>query len=250
MTALDFLQLNYHATYPLNILITPSIIEKYNRIFTFSLKVFRASTITKRMYEPLKNGVWHRTSIRDTICLYRFQLDQFMTAVQGYIHDTAIQTTWFRFIQHVKNMPLTDDYAVIMEPYAFREYHEHVLDCILYQCFSKKSQTTVMEVLYAVMHDIIIFGAVLDDYTVTDSVGEEKLLMKCRLIFEQFEKHTKIFVRVLRVLEEKGSGRLSNILNTTTSNVFKDLYAKHERNLGVDVFVRDLLVRLNLNGFL
>ncbi|KAG2234739.1 Spc98 family-domain-containing protein [Thamnidium elegans] len=250
VAALDFLQLNYNASYPLNIVITPNIIEKYNRIFTFSLQVLRTSTITKRMYEPLKNAKWYRTNIRDTICLYRFQLDQFMTAVQGYVHDTAIHSSWFRFMRHVKEMPLTDDYAVIMEPYTFKEYHQHVLDCILYKCFSKKSQSSVLEVLQSVMQDIIIFGAILDDYKMTDINGEEKLLMKCRRIFEQFQKHTKVFVRVLHVMEEKGSGRLSNILNSTTSNIFKDLYARHEAKLDVDVFVKDLLVRLCLNGFL
>lgn len=250
MSALDFLQLNYNASYPLNIVITPKIIEKYNRIFTFGLQVLRTSTITKRMYEPLKNAKWHRTNTRDTICLYRFQLDQFMNAVQGYVHDTAIKTSWFRFMQHVKEMPLTDDYAVIMEPYTFKEYHQHVLDCILYKCFSKKSQWSVLEVLQAVMQDIIMFAAILDDYKMTDINGEEKLLMRCRRIFEQFQKHTKVFVRVLHVMEEKGSGRLSNILNSTTSTVFKDLYAKHEAKLSVDVFVKDLLVRLCLNGFL
>ncbi|GAA5801842.1 hypothetical protein HPULCUR_007297 [Helicostylum pulchrum] len=250
VSALDFLQLNYNASYPLNIVITPKIIEKYNRIFTFGLQVLRTSTITKRMYEPLKNAKWHRTNTRDTICLYRFQLDQFMNAVQGYVHDTAIKTSWFRFMQHVKEMPLTDDYAVIMEPYTFKEYHQHVLDCILYKCFSKKSQWSVLEVLQAVMQDIIMFAAILDDYKMTDINGEEKLLMRCRRIFEQFQKHTKVFVRVLHVMEEKGSGRLSNILNSTTSTVFKDLYAKHEAKLSVDVFVKDLLVRLCLNGFL
>lgn len=174
-----------------------------------------------------------------------------MNAIQGYVHDTAIQGTWSRFMQHVKGMQTSsnDVYSIIMEPHRFKEYHEHVLDCILYQCFSKKSQLRVLNTLYATMHDIVIFGAVLDDYTVTDIKAEEKLLMKCKRIFEQFQRHVAVFVRILHLIEEKGSGRLSNILNNTSVNVFKDLYAKHEAKLAVDVFVKDLIVRLNLNGF-
>lgn len=249
--ALDFLELNYNAAYPLDIVITTVIISKYNRIFTFLLQILRVSTVPKRCFRFLKNTKWHQTNIRDKIFRYRFQMDQFMNALQGYVHDTAIQGTWSRFMQHVEGMKTSsnDVYSIIMEPHTFKEYHEHVLDCILYQCFSKKSQLRVLNTLYPIMHDIVIFGAVLDDYTVSDSKAEEKLMMKCKRIFDQFDRHVTVFIRVLHLIEEKGSGRLSNILNNTSVSVFKDLYAKHEAKLAVDVFVKDLIVRLSLNGF-
>lgn len=251
MEALDFLELNYNATYPLDIVITPVIISKYNRIFTFLLQILRVSAVPKRSFRYLKTTQWHQTNVRDKIFRYRFQMDQFMNAVQGYVHDTAIQGTWSRFMEHVEGMKTSsnDVYSLIMEPHTFKEYHEHVLDCILYQCFSKKSQLRVLNTLYPIMHDIVIFGAVLDDYTVLDSKAEEKLMMKCKRIFQQFDRHVTVFIRVLHLIEEKGSGRLSNILNNTSVSIFKDLYAKHEAKLAVDVFVKDLIVRLSLNGF-
>jgi hypothetical protein len=235
-------------------LITPTILTKYNRIFTFLLQVLRASTVTKRMFEPLKGMTWFRSSTRDKIFRFRFELDQYMTTIQTYIHDTAIQNTWSRFMQHVGDMharQFSDDYVhVIMEPHTFKEYHEHILDRILYQCFLKQSQLRILHVLLPILNDIIIFGVLLDDYTKTDVIAEDKLLMKCKKIFDQFQTHTKIFVRVLKLLEEKGSGRLSNILNSTKfHHGFNELYSKYEAKNGLDVFVQDLLIRLSLNNF-
>lgn len=252
MEALDFLQLNYNATYPLDIVITPLIIDKYNRVFTFLLQILRVNVVPKRIYRHLKGIAWHQTNIRDKIFRYRFQMDRFMNAVQGYVHDTVIQGTWSRFMQHVEDMQTqsNDAYSIIMEPHMFKEYHEHILDCILYQCFLKTSQLQVLKTLYSAMRDIVIFGAILDDYTsMEEPKTEEKLMMKCKRIFDQFERHVTVFIRVLHVVEEKGSGRLSNILNNTSVGVFRDLYAKQEAKLAVDVFVKDLIVRLSLNGF-
>lgn len=238
-------------------LITPTILSKYNRLFTFLLQALRACTVTKRLFEPLKKSTWFRTSTRDKLLRYRFELDQFMTALQGYLSDTAIGNTWQRFMQHVNDMHTetqSDDYVrrVMTEPpQTFKEYHEHILDRMLYQCFLKSSQQRILqETLIPILNDIILFGIVLDSYTQVDVTAEDKLGMKCDKIFTQFQTHIKTFVHVLTSLEDKGSGRLSNILNSTKfHHGFNLLYTRYEAKLGLDVFVKDLLVRLSLNGF-
>ncbi|KAL9552386.1 hypothetical protein MBANPS3_003797 [Mucor bainieri] len=263
--ALSFLQLHYDATYPLNMVITPAILDKYNRIFTFLIQLLRVATVIKRCFEPLRNLQWYRTSTRDAICRYRFQMDQFTSALQSYIHDTAIEATWSSFMHHVQAMQSqqtssnsnsnsssssSKDYvSVIMEPHSFRDYHEHVLDRILFQCFLKQSQTRIFKVLRPVLQDIVLFSAILDDYAVKDMESEDKLNMKCARIFDQFKNHARVFVSVLQLLETKGSGRLSNVLNSTRPSIFNDLYARHEAKNGMDVFVKDLLTRLALNGY-
>ncbi|CEP12780.1 hypothetical protein [Parasitella parasitica] len=257
--ALNFLQLNYDATYPLNMVITTAVLDKYNRIFSFLLQLLRVATVIKRCYEPLRSMKWHRESTRDVLFKYRFQMDQFTSALQSYVHDTAVEASWSSFMQNVRAMQAqqtsasnssSKDYvSVIMEPHSFRDYHEHVLDRILFQCFLKQSQTRIFQVLQPVLEDIIFFSAILDDYTAKDIENEDKLSLKCRRIFEQFQKHTQVFVKVLQLLETKGSGRLTNILNSTRHSVFNELYARHEAKNGMDVFVRDLLTRLVLNGY-
>lgn len=233
--------------------ITPAILDKYNRIFTFLLQLLRVATVIKRCYEPLRNMHWYRTSTRDLIFKYRFQMDQFISALQSYIHDTAIEATWSSFMQNVHAMQTqqtpnnnsSKDYVlVIMEPHSFRDYHDHVLDRILFQCFLKQSQTRIFQVIRPIMEDVIFFSSILDDYAGKEIEHEDKLSMKCRRIFEQFQQHTQVFVKVLQLLETKGSGRLTNVLKATRHDVFIDLYARHEAKNGMDVFVKDLLTRL------
>ncbi|OAD05229.1 hypothetical protein MUCCIDRAFT_80323 [Mucor lusitanicus CBS 277.49] len=237
--ALSFLQLHYDATYPLNMVITPAILDKYNRIFTFLIQLLRVATVIKRCFEPLRNLQWYKTSTRDAICRYRFQMDQFTSALQSYIHDTAIEATWSSFMQHVQAMQSQQTssnsnsnsssssskayVSVIMEPHSFRDYHEHVLDRILFQCFLKQSQTRIFKVLRPVLQDIVFFSVILDDYAVRDMESEDKLNMKCARIFDQFKNHARVFVSVLQLLETKGSGRLSNVLNSTRPSIFNDL---------------------------
>jgi hypothetical protein len=259
--ALDFLKLEYQANYPLNMVITPSILDKYNRVFVFLVRLLRASTVAKRIYQPLRGLAWFRPQTRDKLFRYRFQMQQFMSALESYVHDTAIHGTWISFMQHVTDMhqsqpPHTKDsldyVSVIMEPHTFRDYHEHILDCILFQCFLKQSQTRILQLLLPILHDVVLMGAIVDDYVQnTDKTleQEDKLGIKCRKMFEQFQQNTKFFVRILVMLESKGSGRLSNILNSRSYSIFNELYGKHEAKRGPDVFVKDLLTRLSLNGF-
>ncbi|RCH77720.1 hypothetical protein CU098_001050, partial [Rhizopus stolonifer] len=98
------------------------------------------------------------------------------------------------------------------------------------------SQTRIMQVLISVLQDIILFGVILDDYRSTTLEHEDKLEMKCRKVFEQFQKNMTVFLHVLTLLEQKGSGRLGNILNTTRKSIFNELYIKHEGRHGIDVF--------------
>jgi hypothetical protein len=116
----------------------------------------------------------------------------------------------------------------------FKEYQEFVLDCILYPCFLKKGQVKVLQVLEPIFKDLSLFYQVLLGLNFQ---SEEKIELKCRRIFEQFKIHTTIFIKVLGLLETKGSGRLSNILNT------------HHKHHHLDVFVQDLIIRLNSNHF-
>ncbi|KAI9469024.1 MAG: Spc98 family-domain-containing protein [Benjaminiella poitrasii] len=257
--ALDFLQLDYNAAYPLNMVITSSVLDKYNRIFTFLLRLLRVTTVLKRSFERLKNITWFRAETRDRLYRYRFQMDQFVNAFQGYVQNTAIQNTWNQFMQHVQNMRIQRDpnintnyfdyVSVIMEPHSFRDYHEHILDRILYQCFLKQSQTRILQELLPVLYSIISFGALLDDYLPSTIEQEDKLSMNCRRLFERCQSHSRVFINVLMQVESKGSGSLGNILNSTRVSIFNELYARHEAKQGLDGFVKDLLARLNLNSF-
>ncbi|CAO3674435.1 unnamed protein product [Rhizopus stolonifer] len=253
--ALDFLYLRYNVQYPLNLVITPNIQLKYNRVFTFLVQLFRISATTKRMYSILKSNRAHfETSTLNIIHRYRFQFDQFMRSLQGYIHDTVINETWQMFMEQVQDLNQktrsnSKDYiSVVMQPQMFKHYHEHILDRILYQCFLKQSQKRIFKTLQPILQDILNFAYLIDVYYCSGRRDEDQLLERCEHVFGDFQRHVQLFVNVLKIVEEKGSGRLGNILHST-NNEFRDLYEKYDAKRGLDVFVKDLLTRIDLNMY-
>ncbi|KAI8987874.1 Spc98 family-domain-containing protein [Mycotypha africana] len=290
--ALDFLKANYCAKYSLPMVMTPTIIHKYNRIFTFLLRLLRTSTVTKLCYTMLRRIDWQSNQTRGKLFQMCFQMDQFVNAIENYVHGTAIENTWTSFERNVSRMiqeqqrqvgataeydsddngndrgqpqgGLTDYTLAIMEPYAFRSYHEHILDRILIQCFLKANQRRILNVLHPILQDIISFGRRIDDYynvvakttTTTHSAGPEKdFALGCERIFKQFQANVQVFVEILSIMEAKGSGSLANILSETDGKgshshpMFVDLYCRNEAKEGLDNFARDLLIRLSFNHF-
>jgi hypothetical protein len=207
--------------------------------------------VTKRTFQKIKELSWFRSTTKDKISRFRWTLEQYILSIVGYVHHTAIQNTWSKFMSNVKEMKTnTAHVSFIMEPHTFKEYHQHILDCILYQCFLKRSHLQVLQELYPVLNDILIFGQVLDDYEAIDIMTEDKLFLKCRKLYEQFRTHTNIFIRILSNIEERGYGRLSSILSSNqTPSIFTHLYSRHEAKDELDLFVKDLSIRLNMNGF-
>lgn len=253
--ALNFLQLHYNAKYPLNLVITPNIQLKYNRVFTFLIQLFRVTTVSKRIYNALKaNNARLKTNTLNKLYRYRFQFDQFLRALQGYVYDTVISETWHMFMEQVQDLNIktksnsTGYISVIMQPQMFKSYHEHILDRILYQCFLKQSQQRIFKVLQPILQDVLDFASIIDIYYYSGNREEHEFIAKCEHVFDGFQNHVWQFVNVLKLLEEKGSGRLGNILNST-NNEFRDLYGKHEAKKGLDVFVKDLLTRIDLNTY-
>ncbi|KAG0749889.1 hypothetical protein G6F57_004047 [Rhizopus arrhizus] len=253
--ALNFLQLHYNAKYPLNLVITPNIQLKYNRVFTFLIQLFRVTTVSKRIYNALKaNNARLKTNTLNKLYRYRFQFDQFLRALQGYVYDTVISETWHMFMEQVQDLNIktksnsTGYISVIMQPQMFKSYHEHILDRILYQCFLKQSQQRIFKVLQPILQDVLDFASIIDIYYYSGNREEHEFIAKCEHVFDDFQNHVWQFVNVLKLLEEKGSGRLGNILNST-NNEFRDLYGKHEAKKGLDVFVKDLLTRIDLNTY-
>ncbi|KAG1147750.1 hypothetical protein G6F37_004292 [Rhizopus arrhizus] len=235
--------------------ITPNIQLKYNRVFTFLIQLFRVTTVSKRIYNALKaNNARLKTNTLNKLYRYRFQFDQFLRALQGYVYDTVISETWHMFMEQVQDLNIktksnsTGYISVIMQPQMFKSYHEHILDRILYQCFLKQSQQRIFKVLQPILQDVLDFASIIDIYYYSGNREEHEFIEKCERVFDDFQNHVWQFVNVLKLLEEKGSGRLGNILNST-NNEFRDLYGKHEAKKGLDVFVKDLLTRIDLNTY-
>jgi hypothetical protein len=198
--------------------------------------------LTKEIHKVLtlrsKIGYWKGEVRDDVLHKYRFEFDQFIAGFQGYVHDSVISVTWSHFMYQVNEMKhhTADMPSDLMEPSTFCEFHEHILDRILFQCFLKQSQQRVYKVFLPILEDLFAFADCIEN-----EKNESRLFNKCQSIHSQFTEHRNKFIATLIQVEKDGSGRLYNILNSTNNNRFQYLFVNQGE---LDVFVRDLLTRL------
>ncbi|XP_072327532.1 gamma-tubulin complex component 6 isoform X2 [Scyliorhinus torazame] len=99
--ALNCLELRYKVNWPLNIVITESCMNKYNKIFSFLLQL-------KHMFWTLKDVWFHlkRTALVNRssnsvqfhqLQLYRHEMQHFVKVIQGYIANQILHVTWCEF---------------------------------------------------------------------------------------------------------------------------------------------------------
>ncbi|KAI9032543.1 Spc98 family-domain-containing protein [Phycomyces nitens] len=257
--ALDFLSMVYHAHPPLSIFITPGTLEKYGRLFAFLLPLLRIQASTQRTFyllHPRCNLVsQYPKDLLHTLGCVRFQMNHFMNAMCGFVFDTAIGATWESWMTRLERLrtgePVTDplDEALgTMDPFTFGEYHEHILDRILFQCFLKQNQKPIMNLLRKVFKSILVFGDLLES-SQRDDEWENQCRTSCRL----FRRQAWHFVQMLRRLEDRGIGRLGNMMNSLQDQgklgVFGDWHEQVEAKRGLEGFVKDLLHRLSQGGW-
>ncbi|KAI9253896.1 gamma-tubulin complex component protein [Phascolomyces articulosus] len=277
--ALDFLYLQYQVPYPLSIIINERTLDKYNRMFTFLLQLQRIDSITKYIHQKLLLQQQPKRSKPPSFFYLqhriRFQIRQFVNTLNQYVFDTAIHHTWHSFIQRIQHQKKKkenhsqqgeedydkeEDEASLfqtMDPIMFGEYHEHVLDRMLYQCFLKKSQQPIKHMLNQVLQDIITLSTtfifLLDHHYVSTNSTMEECEKQLEQGFQHFMEHTHQFIKVLSKLHDRGIGRLGNVMNSKnlegSFGVFGDFHDKLDAKRGQGTFAQELLTRLDMNGY-
>lgn len=236
--------MSYHVPYPISLIISPRILEKYNRLFTFLLQLHRVNAASKHAFTRLSSS----NNNNDTLHRMRFQIDQFITTFSNYIFDTAIHATWHTFMQQVQALSHCNEEGrandsnpfTTMDPLMMAEYHEHILDRMLYQCFLKQSLRVVHGIIHKIFQDVLDFSDATDPTT-------------CIEIHAAFSQHAEQFIKVLGKLHDRGIGRLGNVMNSYHDHgnfgLFGDFYDKQEARSDQGAFARELLTRLDINGF-
>ncbi|XP_053319663.1 gamma-tubulin complex component 6 [Spea bombifrons] len=98
---LSCLELKYKIGWPLNIVITESCMNKYNKIFSFLLQLKHMVWTLRDVWFHLKrtalvnkasSSVQHRQ-----LQLYRHEMQHFVKVIQGYIANQILHVTWCEF---------------------------------------------------------------------------------------------------------------------------------------------------------
>ncbi|RDL33777.1 Spindle pole body component [Venustampulla echinocandica] len=207
--ALDFLRLSYKPPPPLEAVITPLILYKYDQLFKCLLRVLRMLYVVSDLF---RHGTYRSSSQKpiDTIAQrFRVEAHHFITSIGGYFFDTGIEATWRIFeckLQEIEDRINNNEGDITLGQNEgldkLRDYHERVLDKIMFTLFLRKRQQAVLKLLEEIFALVLQFSKHSRQRALglegEDSAGDE-----VREIYLKFRKKVGVFITVCRSLSEK-----------------------------------------------
>lgn len=104
LQALDLLHIDYRVLWPLNIVITQPAIMKYNRVFSFLLKLRRVNLLLVDIWRFFKSKSAQRSSDLKPFHSLRQEMQHFVDSLHAYIGNQVHNVTWVEFQTKLKNV--------------------------------------------------------------------------------------------------------------------------------------------------
>ncbi|KAM9311725.1 gamma-tubulin complex component 6 [Gastrophryne carolinensis] len=149
---LSCLELRYKVDWPLNIVITDTCINKYNKIFSFLLQLKHMVWTLRDVWFHLKrtalvnqasNSVQYRQ-----LQLYRHEMQHFVKVIQGYIANQILHVTWAEFRAKLRSVSNLED---------IRKTHVEYLNKALFRGLLTEKAAPLMNIIHSIFSLILKF---------------------------------------------------------------------------------------------
>ena len=249
--ALDFLRLQYKPPAPLDAVITPSSLDKYDTLFKLLLRVTRMLYVVNQLFHDTRECGLRRRGNKNgssAAIVQRFRIEghHFVSAVAGYFFDVGVGDAWRVFEDKLDEIEkkLVDDAAPgeLEGLHQLRDYHERVLDRILFALLLRKRQEQVMALLEEIFTTILGFAR----FSSGSALGEERgpaEEVEIRMLYAMFRKKIGVFISVCRGLSERrgvGGGK---------SKEGQGLFGQEDMGEDGGNTIGMLLLRLEMSGY-
>ncbi|KIW78944.1 hypothetical protein Z517_08783 [Fonsecaea pedrosoi CBS 271.37] len=260
--ALDFLRLQYTAPNEiLGAVITPEILDRYDRIFQHLLRTLRIQAAAQSM---LREGFGRQPekTPKSSLSDHKFvvTMHHFISSIADYYHNTAIEVHWRKFQAvlraakaHLDNKDYGQTLLVVKSLDHLRALHARTLNKILTALLLKRNQAKSRQILEDI-YGVILHAAAerrrsvgknpgLTDYATTDETTMRRLQ-------KDFESKVAIFIDTLRVQAQsvgKPHGRKHAAGIDTDVDADADADADDD-DADVNMF-EYLLLRLDMFGY-
>ncbi|KAF9473401.1 gamma-tubulin complex, DGRIP91/SPC98 component protein [Pholiota conissans] len=249
--ALDFLYMDYKPPHPLEILISPDILSKYQRMFAFILRLLRVESALKSLFRMSTHRAIATylfptlTPSRKLLLHFRFLAQAFVSSLSGYIFDTAIGGNFDPFLARLSpdNANPTNDndpVARFSDVFELAQRHSALLDDILSACLLRSGQRGVGDLLRQCLELVLEFCIVVGELH-RGRLQEYQAAPMIEELFRKFSLKMTTFMKVLKGLVDKGP---------SSSTLAFELYSGGERRPtgGVEALYH-LLLRLDLTDW-
>jgi len=250
--ALDFLRLSYKPPPPLEVIITPICLYKYDQLFKLLLRVLRMLYAVNQLFRDATDRTSYWQGVDPTAQRFRIEAHHFVSSVCGYFFDTGIDATWRIFERKLdeveERLGMNDGQAALGEHEGLdklRGYHEKVLDRIMFALLLRKRQQPVMKLLEEIFSLVLEFAKHSRERAegVKRKVGMDA---EVRDMYVQFRKKVGVFITVCRGLSERrgyGEGKDGKVKIEGRGGLFSG------EDLVEDNTVAQLLARLEISNY-
>lgn len=227
--ALDFLRLSYKPPAPLEAIITPMSLYKYDLLFKLLLRVTRMLYTVGQLFRDATDRTSYWQGIDPVAQRFRIEAHHFITSICSYFLDTGVGATWKIFerkLDEVEGLLDDEEGSSRIGQHdglnQLREYHEHVLDRITFALFLRRRQQPVMKLLQDIFTSILHFAKYSRSRALglTRNGGADE---EVRQMYLQFRKQVGVFITVCRGLSEKkgyGEKSVTGLKSHSESSLF------------------------------
>ncbi|KAF7309776.1 Spindle pole body component [Mycena indigotica] len=206
--ALDFLYIDYKPPHPLDILITPDILSKYQRLFTYLLRLLRvqhALGAVFRMTRSIDQPLFPTLAQTEKLVLhFRFIAQSFVQSLSSYVLDTAIGGNFEPFLTSVSPSRLNKFDSGFTDVFSLSKAHSQLMDDILAACLLRSSQRVAGDLLRQALQVVLEFAVLIGERW----EGRLKEYQAAPLLEEligRFKRKMSSLMKALKLLVDKGS---------------------------------------------
>ena len=237
--ALDFLRLQYNPPPPLSALITQDSLLKYDAVFKLLLRTVRMLFVVNQLFQDTKACV-----VRSDYLSQRFRIEShhFTLAISGYFFD-GVQANWSILESKLKDTERALDRDGPESLANLRDFHEQILDRMMFTLILRKRQSQVMKLLEEIFSLILQFARHIRSKACEMSETADSIF-DIKQVYEKFKKKVRVLISVCRGLSER-RGRGGN----TTHEAFQDISRSDETSEDGGNTMGQLLLKFEMSAF-
>ncbi|KAI0268619.1 Spc98 family-domain-containing protein [Gloeopeniophorella convolvens] len=144
--ALDFLFMDYKPPPPLDVIITPDVLSKYQRAFSFILRLLRVQNALAALFRMTRESPLFPTlaAANKLLLRFRFSVQSFIYAVASHVPDVAVRGNVDPFLARLTPDMFTDVFELA-------DAHSDMMDDVLSACLLRSSQKVAGDALRGCM---------------------------------------------------------------------------------------------------
>lgn len=221
--ALSCLELRYKVDWPLNIVITESCMNKYNKIFSFLLQLKHMVWTLKDVWFHLKRTalVSHASNSVQfrQLQLYKHEMQHFVKVIQGYIANQILHVTWCEFGNKLSSVGNLEE---------IHRTHAEYLNKAIFRGLLTEKAAPVMNIIHSIFSLILKFRSQLISQSWSFDAGKQMAVHPNFGLMQQsyntFKYYSHFLFKVVTKLVNRGyQPHLEDfLLRINFNNYYKD----------------------------